>query len=56
MSTKYNKSLVFMELILELPLDYMEEMLEENFSDNHIFVIDSSNQWYGDILIYLQTI
>ena len=44
-----------MELILEFPQDNEEEVLEETFPDDHLFLIESSNPWYGDILVYLQT-
>ena len=29
---------------------------EDSFLDEHIFLISTSDPWYGDILIYLQTL
>jgi len=47
---KSKKSLVFAELILELPC---EEAIvdEENFPDEHLFLISSQDPWYRDIII-----
>ena len=42
-SAKSKKSLVFAELIAE----------DDSFLDEHIFLISTSDPWYGDILIYL---
>lgn len=54
LSTKSKKSLVFMELILELPCKEAI-VYEENFPDEHLFLISSQDPWYGDIIIYLHT-
>ena len=54
MSAKSKKSLVFAELISELP--YGEEIVyDESFLDEHIFLISSQDPWYGDLIFYLQT-
>ena len=44
-----------MELISTFNQDDQEELLEETFLDDNLFLIDSSNPWYGNVLIYLQT-
>lgn len=54
MSAKYKKSLVFAKLILELPCEEAV-IYEENFPDEHLFLISSQDPWYGDIIIYLQS-
>jgi len=53
-SIKSKKSLVFAELILEFLSEEFDEM--ESFPDELILLISSSDPWYGDILIYLQTL
>ena len=53
--SKSNKSLVFTELICSLPLSSNDETSEETIVDEALFLISSSNPWYGDIIIYLQT-
>ena len=47
---KSKKSLVFAELIAKFLVE------EDSFPDEHIFLISSSDPWYGDILVYLQTL
>lgn len=54
-SSKSKNSLIFTELISDLPRINQEQPLEENILDNHLFLIDSSDPWYGNILVYLQT-
>jgi hypothetical protein len=53
--SKANKSLVFVELICELP--HTNENTEPNHSllDESMFLISTLESWYGDILLYLQT-
>ena len=52
MSAKSKKSLVFAELISELPCG--EEMIyDESFPNEHLFLISSQDPWYGDIIVYL---
>ena len=55
LSAKSKKSLVFAELISKLPCEE-EIVYEENFPDEHLFLISSQDPWYGDIIIYLKTL
>ena len=55
-STKLNKSLIFAELISDFPSEEEEEVYEDTFVDEHIFLISNLDPWYGDIIIYLQTL
>ena len=52
-SAKSKKSLVFTELIEEFPIEEDVVTKEDSFLDEHIFLISTSDPWYGDILIYL---
>jgi len=51
---KSKKSLVFVELISEFLSEEFDEM--ESFIDELILLISLPDPWYGDILIYLQTV
>jgi hypothetical protein len=55
LKSKAKKSLVFVELICDLP--HVDEDTEPNDSlpDESLFLISTSDPWYGDILLYLQT-
>ena len=53
---KSKKSLVFVELIAEFPVEEDVVIEEDSFPDEHIFLISTSDPWYGDILVYLQTL
>lgn len=53
MLAKSKKSLVFADLIFELPLGE-DIVYKESFSNEHLFLIFSQGPWYGDIIIYLQ--
>jgi hypothetical protein len=55
-SAKSKKSLVFAELISELPVESGDVVPEESPIQGDMFLIESSDPWYGDILIYLQTL
>ena len=55
-SAKSKKSLVFAELIAEFPTEEDVAVEDDSFPDEHIFLISTSDPWYGDILIYLQTL
>jgi len=55
-STKSKKYLIFVEFILEFLVENEERETIDSFLDKHIFLISSSNHWYGDILIYLHTL
>ena len=52
---KSKKSLVFAELITELPCVDHDLTIQDSLPDESLFLIKSSNPWYGDILICLQT-
>ena len=49
------ESLVFAELICDLPYATMESEPSDSFSDEFMFLISTTDPWYGDLLIYLQT-
>ena len=53
-STKSKKSLIFVELISNFPSLEEEEVYEDTFVDEHIFLIYTLDPWYGAIIIYLQ--
>ena len=55
-SAKSKKSLVFAELIAEFPTEEDVVVEDDSFPDEHIFLISTSDPWYGDILIYLQNL
>jgi hypothetical protein len=54
--TKSKNSLVFGELISELPVESGDVVPEESPIRGDMFLISSSDPWYGDILVYLQTL
>ena len=54
-STKAKKSLVITELLLDFPRNSKEVSYDESLVDDHLFLIDSSDLWYGTIIVYLQT-
>ena len=53
---KSKKSLIFVELISDFPSKAKELDCEDMFVDEHIFLISTLDPWYGDIIIYLQTL
>ena len=53
---KSKKSLIFAELISDFPSEEEEEVYEDTFVDEHIFLISTLDPWYGDIIVYLQTL
>ena len=55
-SAKAKKSLVFVELLSDLPRNSEDLSYDESLVDGHLFLIDSFDLWYGTIIIYLQTI
>ena len=55
-SAKSNKSLIFAELISNFPSLDEVEVHKDSFMDEHIFLILTMDPWYGDIIIYLQTL
>jgi hypothetical protein len=52
---KSNKSLVFSELICDLPSTETENVAEDSLPDKSLFLISSDDVWYRDIIIYLHT-
>jgi hypothetical protein len=46
---------VFAELICDLPYPETENVAEDSLPDESLFLINSDDLWYGDIIIYLQT-
>ena len=55
-SAKSKKSLVFAKLIAEFPTEEDVAVEEDAFLDEHIFLISTSDPWYGDIIVYIQTL
>ena len=53
---KLKKSLIFAELISDFLSEAEELVCEDTFFDEHIFLISMLYPWYGDIIIYLQTL
>ena len=52
---KAKKSLVFVELMAGLRRVSQPQQDLESLPDDFLFLIDSSDPWYGAILLYLQT-
>ena len=52
----FAKSLIFVELIFNFPSEAEEEVYEDTFVDEHIFLISTSDPWYRDTIVYLQTL
>jgi hypothetical protein len=55
-SAKSKKSLVFGELISDFPRLDEDVIHVDSFVDEHIFLVSSSDLWYGDIILYIQTL
>ena len=53
-SAKSKKSLIFVELISDFPSLEEEEVYEDTFVNEHIFLISTLDPWYRDIIVYLQ--
>jgi hypothetical protein len=52
---KAKKPLVFTELLSDLPSESEDASYDESLVDDHLFLINSSDLWYGTIIIYIQT-
>ena len=52
---KSKKSLIFAELISDFLSSDEGEVHEDSFIDEHIFLILTTDPWYGDLIVYLQT-
>ena len=55
-SPKSKKSLIFAELISDFSSLDEGEVHEDSFIDEQIFLISTMDPWYGDIIVYLQTL
>ena len=44
-----------MELMCDLPYSLVEIEHNDSFLDEFLFLISTTNPWYGDLIIYLQT-
>ena len=53
---KLKESLIFAKLISDFPSKEEEDVCEDTFVDEHIFLISTLYPWYGNIIIYLQTL
>ena len=49
------KSLVFVELMCDIPCASTESEASDSFPDEFLFLISTIDPWYGDLPIYLQT-
>ena len=49
------KSLVFAELMCDLPCASTESNPSDSFLDEFLFLVSITDPWYGYLLIYLQT-
>ena len=55
-SAKSKKSLIFAKLMSDFPSLDKVEVHEDSFVDENIFLISTVDPWYGDLIIYLQTL
>ena len=53
--SKSKKFLVFAELMCDFPRADTETVAEESIVDESLFLINTLDMWYGDIIVYLQT-
>ena len=53
-TAKAKKSLVFIKLMTDRPQVDDDFVVPDSLLDESLFLIDSSNPWYGDIRVYLQ--
>ena len=53
--SKSKKSLVLAKLLCDLPSDSTATTSKPSIFDDSLFLIGSSDPWYGDFIIYLQT-
>lgn len=50
---KVKKSLVFTELLSHFPRNSEDVSYDESLVDDHLFLSDSFDLWYRDIIVYL---
>ena len=48
------KSLVFVELMCDIPYALTESEPSDSFPDEFLFLISTTDPWYGYLIIYLQ--
>ena len=53
LSEKSKKPFAFSKLMSELPREGEELVENESLPNEHIFLNDSKDPWYGNILVYL---
>eukprot|EP00253_Pinus_taeda_P011916 PITA_11916 len=53
-ASKAKNSLVFAELLSNLPIVDSNETAHDPLLDEAVYLIDTTNPWYSDILVYLQ--
>lgn len=54
-SAKEKKYLVFAELFSNLSRESEDVLYDESPFDDHLFLINYSDLWYGTIIVYFQT-
>ena len=50
------KSLIFIEIICDLPCTTENTEPFDSFPNESLFLISMNDPWYGDIILYLQTL
>ena len=55
-SAKSKKSLIFAKLMSDFPSLDEVEVYKDSSVDEHIFLISTVDPWYGNIIVYLQTL
>ena len=53
--SKVKKSLVFAKLMCDFPSTDTATVAEKTIADESLFLINTLDLWYGDIIVYLQT-
>ena len=53
-NSKAKKSLTFAELVSELPDNKEEKNEDASWEDEHLFLIATTDPWYGTLITYLQ--
>ena len=54
-NAKAKKSLTFTKLVSGLPGNKEEIIEDECWEDKHLFLIITTDSWYGKLITYLQT-
>ena len=53
-AAKAKNSLVFAELLSDLPIVDPNEIAHDPLLDEVVYLIDTTDHWYGDIIVHLQ--